>query len=121
MKHIVSISMDSEDRQFLADNGWKISNFVHIAIQRYKQWTKEIENLQWLIAKIKEEKLKQDINKERIQRLISALNQIPADEKHPLINDLALCVIATEKTLPELAEILQKINDNLKKVKEENE
>lgn len=108
-KQIVSISISPEVREGIANMGYKISQFIEKAYYNHKKQEKLIENLEIAIEKLQTE----DISKKRIQRLVRALNQIPAEEKHELINELALNVIGMEKTDRELAETLKKINDKL--------
>jgi len=110
-KQVVSISIDAEDRKFLAEQGWKISNFIKLAILRYKQWAKEIENLQWLIANLKEQKLKQDLYKQRIQRFISCVNEL--EDKHDLLTELAKTILDLDAGKPRLFSILKEINEKL--------
>ena len=111
-KEIVSISISADVRKGIADMGYKISQFIEKAYYKWQKQEKLIEDLQLIAEKLQVE----DVSKKRIQRLIRALNQIPAEEKHELINELVLNVIGIEKTDRELAETLQKINNSLKAV-----
>lgn len=112
MSKLTSVNLTEEDAKYIAEQGLTPTKWIRYSIIRHKKQEKLIQDLQFIAEKLQVE----DVSKKRIQRLVRALNQIPAEEKHELINELALNVIGIEKTDRELAETLQKINNSLKAV-----
>jgi len=110
MSKLTSINLTEEDAKYIAEQGLTPTKWVRYSILRHKKQEELIKDLHYAIEKLQTE----EISKKRIQRIVKAFNQIPVEEKHNLINELALNIIGIEKTERELAETLKKINDLLK-------
>ena len=109
-KEIVSITVDRKTREGIAEMGYKLSHFVEHSYRMHKELQDTIRDLREIAERLRTE----DINERRIKKFIAALNTIPAEEKHGLINDLAMAILGLEISVQRTAEILKQINDILK-------
>jgi len=116
-KEIVSITVDRKTREGIAEMGYKLSHFVEHSYRMHKELQDTIRDLREIAEKMRTE----DVSKQRIQKFIAAMNTIPAEKKHNLLNDLAMAVLGLEISVQRTAEILQQINEKLKKCDENSD
>jgi len=113
-KEIVSVTVDGKTRQGIAEMGFKLSQFIEHSYKKHQELQDTIRDLREIAEKMRTE----DVSKQRIQKFIAAMNTIPAEKKHNLLNDLAMAVLGLEISVQRTAEILQQINEKLKKCDE---
>ena len=114
---ITSVNISLEDAEYIAEQGLTPTKWIKYSIKRHKKMEQLIKDLQYLIEKMQTE----DVNERRIKKFVAAINTIPAEKKHNLLNDLAMAVLGLEISVQRTTEILQQINKKLKKCDENSD